>query len=151
MGRAHGTKRCAKRICCRSEKGHFAACSGRSRTGIFFSLHIYSSIRFFFYDCLDQWTQHDQTNIFFLSRNTTGGAFSPILARCKRPGGAISELFHGTPRGAFTPFSTICWGCLRNRSKPWSFRMVPPRKNLACEPWLEGGTNPLLHGTARLH
>ena len=27
--------------------------------------------------------------------------------RCKRPGGAISKLFYGTPQGAFSPFFTV--------------------------------------------
>ena len=32
----------------------------------------------------------------------------PGYVRCKRPGGAISELFYGPPRGSFTPFFTVC-------------------------------------------
>ena len=36
LWRAHDTRRCAKRTCCRSGKGSFAACSGRNSTGIFF-------------------------------------------------------------------------------------------------------------------
>ena len=49
MGRAHDALRCSKRTCCRSGKGRFAAGSGQNSTGIFFSLHIYSSIQVVFY------------------------------------------------------------------------------------------------------
>ena len=78
VGRAHDTKRCAKRTCCQSGKGRFAACNGRNCRGIFVSLRIYSSIQvFFLLLCLDQWTQPYQANIFFLSGNAPGGAFCP--------------------------------------------------------------------------
>ena len=64
VGRAHDTIRCLKRTCCRSGKGRFAACNGRNSAGVFFSLHIYSPIQVGFFKllCLNQWTQHDQTN-----------------------------------------------------------------------------------------
>ena len=55
MGRAHDTRRCSKRTCCRSRKGRFAACSGRNSTG--FSLYMYSSI---------------QVVIFYFSVSTSG-------------------------------------------------------------------------------
>ena len=34
VGRAHDTRRCSKRTCCRSGKGRFAACSGWNSMGI---------------------------------------------------------------------------------------------------------------------
>ena len=72
VGRAHDTRRCAKRTCCRSVKGRFAACSGRNSTDIFF--------------LLDQWTQHVQTNIFFVFENAPEGAFCLIFVLKNAPG-----------------------------------------------------------------
>ena len=104
MGRAHGTRRCAKRIYCRSGNGGFAACSGRKSTGTFFSLYalylFINSSFFFLLLCLDQWTQHDQTNIFFFLE-TGGGAFCPILVLKNAPGTLQ------TPRGRY--FGIILW------------------------------------------
>ena len=84
MGRAHDTRRCAKRTCCLSGKRRFAACSGRNST---VSLHIYSSIQVFFLSFVSRpvdSTRRDQH--FFLSRNTPGGAFCPILVLENAPG-----------------------------------------------------------------
>ena len=91
MGRVHDTRRCAKRTCCRSGKGRFAACSERNSTGIFFSLHIYSSIqalkKTFLY--LDQWTQYDQT-IFFSLWKCLRGRLLPYFCSEKRPGYVVN-------------------------------------------------------------
>ena len=97
VGRAHDTRRCTKRNCCRSGKGRFAACSGRKSTGIFFSLHIYSSScnsSFFFYIVsrpVDS-TRPDQQLVSFWRRPE--GAFCPIL-------------FYKTPRGRY--FGIVLW------------------------------------------
>ena len=67
----------------------------------------------YFFLCLDQWTQHVQTNNFFLSGNAREAPSALFLfrkmprVRCKRPGGAISELFDGTPWGEFTLSFTV--------------------------------------------
>ena len=107
MGRAHDTRRCAERTCCPSGKGRFATCSGRNRTGIFFPLFIYSSIQAFFFAFVSRpvdSTRPDQQCFSFWKR--PGGRLLPYFCSKKRPGGAISGLFYGTPRGAFTPFFT---------------------------------------------
>ena len=64
MGRVHDTRRCAKR---------------RIYIYIFFFLviFIHHFKLFIFYMCLDQWTQHNQTNIFFLE--TPRGAPSALF------------------------------------------------------------------------
>ena len=101
MGRAHDTRRCAKRICCRSGNGGFAACSGRKSTGTFFSLHIYSSIQAFFFTFVSRpvdSTRPDQH--FFLSGNG-GDAFCPIIVLKNAPGTLQ------TPRGRY--FGIILW------------------------------------------
>ena len=93
MGRAHGTRRCVKRICCRSGNGGFAACSGRKSTGTFFSLHIYSSIQAFFFTFVSRpvdSTRPDQH--FFLSGNG-GDAFCPILVLKNAPGALFWNYF----------------------------------------------------------
>ena len=84
------------------------AVSGKARVYVFLIIFIHHFRLYFLLLCLDQWTQHDQANIFFPCGNVPGGVFCPIFSE-KRPGGAISELFEGTPRGAFTPFLTVCW------------------------------------------
>ena len=60
---------------------------GRNSTGIFFPLHIYSSTKAssFLLLCLDQWTQDDQTNIFFYLETPRGGLLLYFCSE-KRPG-----------------------------------------------------------------
>ena len=102
MGRAHGTRRCAKRICCRSGNGGFAACSGRKSTGTFFSLHIFSSIQaFFFYFCVST-SGLNTTRPTFFSFWKRGGRLLPYSCSEKRPGYVAK-----TPRGRY--FGIILW------------------------------------------
>ena len=46
---------------------------------------------FFVLLCLDQWMQHDQTNIFFLSGNTPRDAFCPIFVLKNAPGAFVGN------------------------------------------------------------
>ena len=94
VGRAHDTRRCAKRICCRSGKGRFVACSGRNSTGIFLNLHIYSSIQalkknfclFFFFFWKHPWGPLLPYSIFFL-KNAPGALFRNCFM--ERPRGRL--------------------------------------------------------------
>ena len=86
MGRAHGTRRCAKRICCRSGNGGFAACSGRKSTGTFFSLHIYSSIQAFFFNFCVSTSGLNTTRPTLFSFWEWGGRLLPYSCSEKRPG-----------------------------------------------------------------
>ena len=81
VGRAHDTRRCAKRTCCRSGKGRFAACSGRNSTGIFFSLHIYSSLSILAFLLL------------FVSRTSGLNTTRPTISFWKRAGGRLLPYF----------------------------------------------------------
>ena len=55
-------------------------------------------------------TGPDHQLFFFWKR--PGGRLLPYFCSENRPGGAISELFNGTPRGAFTSFFTVLTGFL---------------------------------------
>ena len=92
MGRAHDTRRCAKRTCCLiSRKGRFAACSRRNSTDTFILFIFIHQFKLFFSLVsrpLDS-TRPDQQ--YFLPGNAPGGAFCPNFVlkntrlRCKRP------------------------------------------------------------------
>ena len=100
MGRAHDTRRCVKRTCCRSGKGRFAACSGRNSTGIFFfSSYLFISSSFFFTFCVS--TSGLNTITFFISVNAPGGALCPIFVLKNAPGTLQ------TPRGRY--FGIVLW------------------------------------------
>ena len=102
MGQAHDAGRCAKRTCCRIGKGRFAACSGRNSTGIFFSLHICSSIQAFLSTSVSR--PMDSTrpdHHFFLSGNAPGGVFCPIFVMENAPDTLQ------TPQGRY--FGIVLW------------------------------------------
>ena len=86
MGRAHGTRRCAKRICCRSGNGGFAACSGRKSTFFFFlSSYLFINSSFFFYFCVSA-SGLNTTRPTFFSFWKRGGRLPPYSCSEKRPG-----------------------------------------------------------------
>ena len=68
---------------------------------LFFSLHIYSSIEAFFLRlCLNQWTQHDQTNNFLFLETPQGlGGFCPIFVLKNAPGALFRSYFMERPGG----------------------------------------------------
>ena len=86
---------------------------------------------YFFLLCLDQWTQHDQTNIFFLSGSTPGVAFYPIFV-LKNALGTLQTprrryfgiVLRNAPRGVY---SVLC-GFSLSRFAPGS--TVPSRVSL---------------------
>ena len=71
------------------------AVGGIARDTYFF---FFSSFIFFIL-CLDQWTQHDQTNIFFLPGNAPGGAFCPTCVLKNAPGALFRNCFMERLRG----------------------------------------------------
>ena len=79
MGRAHDTRRCAKRTCCRSGKRRFAACSGRNSTGIL-------SIQAFYSTCVSTSGLITTRPAFFYFWKRPGGRLLPYFCSEKRPG-----------------------------------------------------------------
>ena len=95
VGRAHDSRRCAIRTCYRSGEGRFAACSGRNSTGIFFSLHIYSSIQVFFNTFVSRPVDSTRPDQHFFSFC----AFCPIFVLKNAPGALSRNCFMKRPGG----------------------------------------------------
>ena len=110
MGQAHDTRRCAKRTCCRSGKGRFAACSGRNSRGFFFlSIFIHQFklyILFTFMSRLVDSKRPDQHFFNFWKR--PGGRLLPYFCSQKRPrvanapGALFRNFFWYAPRGGYS-------------------------------------------------
>ena len=88
VGRAHDTRRCAKKTCCQSRKERFAACSGRNSTGIFFfSSYLFINSSFFFFTFVSQPVGSTPNQYFFsFSGNAPGRAFCPTFVLKNAPG-----------------------------------------------------------------
>ena len=85
------------------------AVGGIARVYFLLFIFINQFIFFFLHLCLDQCASGLNTTrpTFFSFWKSPGGRLLPYFCSEKRPGGAISELFYGTPRRAFISFFTV--------------------------------------------
>ena len=86
-------------------KGTLRSIQWRNSTGIFFLLILIHQFKLsFLLLYLDQRTQHDQTNNFFLSGNAPGGALCPIFVLKNAPGALFRNCFMERPGGRLLRF-----------------------------------------------